>query len=112
MSIDDFFIAITAVFPDVPIFFEEIDVEEGDELPPNYIYFESGTTIALAADNITYYSVTPIELLVVQTNPIANDDTLTAQVEEFLDTNRLIYTKQVGADSDIRATVTTYTFTI
>lgn len=112
MTIDEFYSALTAVFVSIPTFFESIDVEEGDELPPNYIYFESGTTVGFGADNRTYWSTTPIELLVVQANPIANDDTLQTEVEEFLDTNRLFYTKQVANDEDIRATVTTYTFNI
>jgi len=112
MTIEQFYTRISEAFPTVPIFFEVIDVEEGDELPPDYMFFESGTTVGFGADNQTYWSSTPIELMAVQTNPIKNDDRLTEELEEFLQLNRFQFTKQVANDTEIRATVTTYTFNI
>lgn len=112
MTIEQFYTKISEAFASVPIFFEVIDVEENEELPPNYLYFESGTTVGFGADNQTYWSSTPIELMAVQTNPIKNDDRLTEELEEFLKLNRFLFTKQVANDTEIRATVTTYTFYI
>lgn len=112
MTIEEFYTRISEAFPTVPIFFEVIDVEEGDELPPDYMFFESGTTVGFGADNMTYWSSTPIELMAVQTNPIKDSDTLTEELEQFLNLSKIMFSKQVANDTDIRATVTTYTFTI
>lgn len=112
MTIEQFYTKISEAFASVPIFFEVIDVEENEELPPNYLYFESGTTVGFGADNMTYWSSTPIELMAVQTNPIKDSDTLTEELEQFLNLSKIMFSKQVANDTDIRATVTTYTFTI
>lgn len=112
MSIDEFYEKVAEVFPTIPTFFEIIEVEEGDELPPNYLYFTSGTTEAFGADNMVYWSSTPIELMAVQANPVSDSDTLVQELEQFLNENKFIYSKDVDNDPDIRATVTTFSFSI
>ena len=110
MTAEDFYKGLAEAFPELQIFREAITVDEDEELPPAYIYYQAGTTQSMFADNIVWWSSTPITLYIVESNP---GEALTARAKEFLNNNRLPYEVAESAwEDELSAFITTFDFTI
>lgn len=110
MKQSEFFSALTEAFPDLIIFRGVIQVDEGEELPPKYLYFVTGETLSLEADNVVYWEETPVTLYVVEDIP---EEELTENVKTFLNSNRLPYrATEAEWNDDVSAWLTTFNFTI
>lgn len=110
MTIDEFFTAITAA-TELPVFYEIIDVEQEEEMPPVYIYFTTGESEILEADNITYWSSTPVSLVIVHGSEGIKSENKT-DVEYLLNSERLPFTVIDSYDSDLTSWLSTYSFNI
>lgn len=110
MTQEEFNNSITAYFPEFVIFRGVIQIEEGEEIPPVYLYFVTGETETLEADNIVYWESTPVTLYIIEDNP---DEAVTQKVKEFLNSNRLPYSVTEAEWSDeVSAWLTTFNFKI
>lgn len=110
MTITEFYSKLEEAIK-LPIFYERMDVEQEEELPPIYIYFVTGETNTLEADNIVYWSSTPVEMVIVHgANGISEGAKVS--VEMFLNDNRLPFTVTDTYDDDLTSWLTTYSFEI
>ena len=95
----------------LPLFYERMDVEQEEELPPIYIYFVAGETNIFEADNIVYWSNTPVEMVIVHGDSSINE-AAKATTELFLNNNRLPFTNVDTYDNELTSWLTTYSFNI
>mgnify|MGYP003290165701 CR=1 FL=1 len=110
MTAEDFYKGLANTFPELQIFREAITVDEDEELPPAYIYYTTGTTQSMFADNIVWWSSTPITLYIVENKP---GEELTAKAKQFLNDNRLPFEVAENAwEDELSAFVTTFDFNI
>lgn len=110
MTISEFYDSLTKKI-NIPIFYEVIYVEQNDEMPPVYIYFTTGETQSIFADNIVYWSSTPVQLIINHGSVEINEE-IKNDVDEYLNENRMPYSVEDGYDNDLTAWLSTYNFNI
>lgn len=110
MTIDDFHNKLVEAFPRIPLWYEVIENDEGKEMPPTYFYYTTEETQILEADNIVYWSQTPVTLYLVQTKP---HGALIKDIKAFLNANRLPFrVTEEDWDDESNSWITEFNFTI
>lgn len=110
MTLEEFHSAIQEAV-ELPIFYSSIEVESEEDMPPKYIFYTTGESIVLEADNIVYWSSTPVELVIVH-GSIGIDDEIKSAVKNLLNNLRLPFTTNDEYDADILSWISTYSFNL
>ena len=109
MTIEKLFHEMCDAFPtlveDGKIFFDHIDVEDGEEITPDYIVLTETQTDPFYADNITYY-LTILHAVNLYTSDYGAE--LSQSIEDFLTSRNIPFTKSVEWLEEIACWFTSY----
>lgn len=107
ITIKELFEGLAELFPEVEIYRDVIEVPELELLKLPYAYVTTGETQSFAAENITYFRVTPVSLYWVEKDP---DPEIERKTIEFLRDHDTPFTDEDSFDDEIGAYSHVYNF--